>query len=324
MLLGATPILMPTVKAVPAAPAFWIVPDTETFYTSTAPVGTVFNVTIWVNTTDPGSFSWQVKLAFNATQLQAVEGSAHYTGVGKSQWVSSAGANGSIPVTPVFDNVGGSILIGESLLTSTDYISASSGSLFAVTFNITAAPSTGGTLSSLIDTGTYAPGDTFVLDSNLGTEPGFSYGHCTYSLVYASTTPPTIGTPTQVPLSNNVNASQSVTVSVNVTDNSGVGLKNVTLSYSTTNVPPFPNVAAMTLNATTGLWDYTIPGYPDGTTVYYYVTAYDNAGIFAVNNNSSLYFSYPVVPEFFSAVLLIVILVAMASAVVLMRKKINR
>ena len=324
MLLGATSMIMPAVKAVPQAPAFWIVPDTQTFYTSTTPLGTLFNVTIWVNTTDASSFSWQVKLGFNATQLQALDGSAHYTGVGKSQWLTSAGANGTIPVTPVFDNVGGSVLIGESLLTATDYVPPSSGSLFAVTFNVTVAPSTNATLSSLISTATYAPGDTFVLDFNLATETGFNYGNCTYSLIYASTIPPTIGTPTQVPPADNVNDSQSVMVSVNVTDNSGAGLKNVTLSYSTSNVPPFPNVAAMTLNVTTGLWDYAIPGYPAGTTVYYNITAYDNSGMFASNDNNTLYFSYHVVPEIFSVILLIVMMVAMASAVVLMRKKIIR
>jgi hypothetical protein len=317
MLLGIAPM---TRASPPPAPAFWVVPDTKAFSTNNASVGTLFNVTVWVSTV-VDSFSWQVKLAFNASQLQVPSVSVvKYSGGSQSQWFVSAGANGSIPVVPVIDNVAGTVLFGEVLSTPTDFIPPSSNSLFYVTFNITAAPPMGGNLTSSINTGIYAPGDTYVLDVNTITEPGFQYGNCTYSFMSVSP-PPTILTPTQVPPSNNVPGGQNVTVSANVTDNSGTGLQNVTLSYSIDN-STFTNVT-MTLNATTSLWDGTIPGYPAGTTVYYMIIAYDNLGNSAVNSNTGNW-SYPVVPEFGSSALIILMLVAMAGAVLLMRKKIIR
>lgn len=318
MLLCTMTMMVPAKAAPPSPPAFWVIPETDTFYTSTTPVGTLFNVTVWVATTAAQSFSWQVKLAFNASQLQAVDGTAKYTGGSQSQWFVSAGANSTVPLPAQIDNLGGTVLVAESLLTASDYIPPSSGSLFFVTFNVTATPPQGATLSSVINTATYAPDDTLVQDVDLFTELGFNYGNCTYSLIYASATPPTIEDPTQVPPMDAVNVSQSVLVSANVTDNSGTGLKNVTLSYSTDNVTFYS--APMALNATTGLWDGTIPGYAKGTTVYYNILAYDNAGNHAVNSNTGNW-NYGVIPEF-TSLLIIVMLFAMASAVLLMRKKI--
>jgi hypothetical protein len=101
----------------------------------------------------------------------------------------------------------------------------------------------------------------------------------------------------------------------------GSGVANVTLSYSTDNTT-FTNTA-MALNATTGLWDGTIPGKPAGNTVYYRIIAYDNAGNFAVNSNTGNWSYIVIVPEF-TSVLTILILLGMASAVLLMRKKITR
>ena len=183
IVLGITPMMMSVVKATITPPrGFWVVPDTETFYTNTTPVGAQFNVTVWVATTAPASFAWQVKLGFNASQLAAV--AIGYTGGGKSMWFA---AHGTTPVSPIIDNTTGSVLSGESL-NGADVIGPSNGSLFYVTFQIIAAPTAGNTLTSLIDTATYAPGDTFVLDDNLNVETAFAYGNCTYS--YISTASP--------------------------------------------------------------------------------------------------------------------------------------
>jgi hypothetical protein len=162
--------------------------------------------------------------------------------------------------------------------------------------------------------------DNYDLDPDLNTIPTTNVG-ATYSSAY-DITPPTIANPTQVPLNGSIIDNQPVRVSTNVTDDvGGSGVANVTLSYSTDNTT-FTNTA-MALNATTGLWDGTIPGKPAGNTVYYRIIAYDNAGNFAVNSNTGNWSYIVIVPEF-TSVLTILILLGMASAVLLMRKKITR
>lgn len=302
--------------AMPPPNAVWIDPGAISYSQYNATVGTLFNVTAWVNM-NTTSFNWQVSLLFNATLLQATR--AGYTGVSTSQFFAG---HGTIPVTPVIDNTtitGGSVLIGESLL-GTDTVGAGNGSLMWTEFKIIAAPNS--TTTSLTGAFGINNTDTFVLDTNLAEIPIAKIG-ATYAFNYISdTTPPTIADPTQVPAKNNVNGSQAVTVSVNVTDNvGGSGVASVTLSYSTNNVT-FTN-ATMTLNTLTGLYDGTIPGYPAGTTVYYLIYASDNAGNAATPNTNTGNWNYPVVPEF-TSILMILMLVAMASAVLLMRKKIVR
>jgi hypothetical protein len=89
--------------------------------------------------------------------------------------------------------------------------------------------------------------------------------------------PPLISSISQVPDISNVNDSEAVTVSANVTDNSGTGIVNVTIVYSPDGWT-INTTAAMTLNSTTGLYDGTIPGFLAGTVVYYVIQAYDNNG----------------------------------------------
>jgi len=176
----------PTIRASPPPPpAFWVMPETETFTTTNASVGTQFNVTVWVATTVPQSTAWQVKLGFNASQLEAV--ATGYTGVGKSMWFTG---HNSVPVSAIIDNATGYVFTGESLF-GVDFVGPSNGSLFYVTFQIIAAPTPGNTLTSLIDTATYAPGDTFVLDENSFAETPFATGHCTYTFSAGGPPPPT-------------------------------------------------------------------------------------------------------------------------------------
>jgi len=212
--------IAPTIRASPPPPpAFWVTPETETFTTSNATVGTQFNVTVWVATTAPASFAWQVKLAFNASQLAAV--ATGYTGVGKSMWFA---AHGTTPVSPIIDNTTGNVLSGESL-NGIDTIGPSNGSLIYVTFRIIAEPTPGNTLTSLIDTATFAPGDTFVLDDNLNTEPSFSYGFCTYTFSAGGPPPPTshdIAISSVTPANNHVTQGNSLSIGVVALNNGTV------------------------------------------------------------------------------------------------------
>jgi hypothetical protein len=328
IVLCAIPMIIPSVKATNLAaspPSFWVEPETESFNTVTTPVGTLFNVTVWGSTPVNDSlglqtFAWQVNLGFNTLQLQAV--AAGYTAVTTSELFAG---HATIPVKPVITNTGsGSVLFGESLI-GTDSISAENASLFWTEFNVTAAPSAGQSLTCNIDPGYgLVPGVRFAtkfLDINSTTitttvESGLSTAYSTYTLVYATAVKPTISNVTQVP--STVNESQSVTVSANVTDNSGSGIQNVTLLYSTDGYVTNTTVL-MTLNATTGLYNGVIPGYLSGTTVNYDIWAYDNAGDFA--DLGPLAVSYPVVSEFPSVALLVVMMMAVLAAAVLIARK---
>jgi hypothetical protein len=104
-------------------------------------------------------------------------------------------------------------------------------------------------------------------------------------------TPPTIGAPTQEPTT--VMPYQNVTISVNVTDESGVS--EVILSYSTDGGATWINT---TMNKATGdIYEGDIPGFP-AINVRYQIIAYDNVGNVAVKNNSGHYYVYTVIPEF--------------------------
>jgi hypothetical protein len=189
IVLGMAPILgiAPIIRASPPAPpAFWVVPETETFNATNASVGTQFNVTVWVATTVAKSTAWNVKLAFNATQLQAV--AAGRTGGATSGWFIG---HSTFPTDFIIDNTTGFVYTAETLF-GTDFVGPSSGSLFYVTFQINATPTAGTTLTSLIDTATYAPGDTYVLDDTGATETPFATGHCTYSFSSGAPTKPQV------------------------------------------------------------------------------------------------------------------------------------
>lgn len=308
----------------PQAPAFYVNPSSLTFYTPTTPIGTLFNVTVMAEAVN-GTDSWSVQVGFNASQLQAVD--AGFTAITTSQLFAG---HSTTPLGPIIDNVGttpgypgvGSVEISETLLGS-DFIAATNASVCWVEFNVTAAPMTGQTLTSLIDPGFGLPpvAETlFILQSPSAAYPTGEIDYpntapCTYSLASALAIPPTISNVTQVPSVTSVNASETVFVSANITDNSGVGLYNATLLYSTDNVTW--TSAVMSLNATTGLWGANIPGYTAGTQVYYEVQSYDNAG-----NVATVYVTtFTVLPEFPNVLLLVMLMVVLAAAVLVTRKK---
>jgi len=108
------------------------------------------------------------------------------------------------------------------------------------------------------------------------------------------TTPPLIGTPFQEPEPDKVMSDQAVRVSVSVTD-MGSGVKSVILSYTTNGGVTWTNLT-MLYNATTALYQATIPAFPSGTNIYYKVIAYDNADNVAINDNAGQYYCYTVSP----------------------------
>jgi hypothetical protein len=129
------------------------------------------------------------------------------------------------------------------------------------------------------------------------------------------TTPPVIGTPTQVP-SSNVQPNQTVTVSTIVTDTES-GVKNVTLSYNNGTATWYD----LPMSLTSGSWQVTIPGMALNTNVKYNITAYDNAGNKAVNDNGTVSFKYLIVPEFLTVTALIMLMTFTAILTVLVKRR---
>jgi parallel beta-helix repeat protein len=108
-------------------------------------------------------------------------------------------------------------------------------------------------------------------------------------------TPPTIETPFCTP-SGDVPLNQEVTVTVNVTDTES-RVKNVTLSYRLGNITSWTSLP-MSYNTTTGLYETIIPGQLNTTSVSFKITAFDNAGNMATEDNAGKYYVYNVIPEF--------------------------
>ena len=182
MMVGTLQIIMPRVEAQPPGPSMYLVPSTETFSTNTASVGTLFNVTGWINVTE-SSTGWSAGLLFNASQLQVVTATFSGTGGTESLWLQDS----SIPTTSVLaesaywnntlGTVGEPSGFGETAYYP--YVATSNvGSLFVIEFNITQAPPPGGSLTSNIQ---WDPTLSYGFDSNGLEEYGFSFGNCTYT-----------------------------------------------------------------------------------------------------------------------------------------------
>jgi len=131
----------------------------------------------------------------------------------------------------------------------------------------------------------------------------FTYTHSTHTIQIIGTwvigpppdiTPPLIQTPFQQPEPDKVMPDQAVTVYVNVTD-MGSGVKSVILSYTMNGGATWNNLT-MLYNATTALYQATIPAFPSGTNICYKVIAYDNANNVAINDNAGQYYCYTVNP----------------------------
>ncbi len=132
----------------------------------------------------------------------------------------------------------------------------------------------------------------------------------------SDTTPPTISTPTIKPTS--PGSSDIVTVSVNVTD-TGSGVKNVSITYTSDNWKTVNKTLVAPYNITTHIATAQFPALlPYGGHVEYYVTAFDNAGNKAINNNSGSYFSYDVSPPWYLGTYIWLILILAIVAIVIL------
>jgi hypothetical protein len=124
--------------------SMWVEPMVKN-YDSSTPVGTKFNVTVWLNVTSPVN-SWQFFLLYNSSHLHALR--CDYTGNGKSQW------SGTLPVDTVLPDLSPQnasfsyVVHGEVLKSSANKTGA--GSLSWIEFNVTYVPPQGVAIASEI------------------------------------------------------------------------------------------------------------------------------------------------------------------------------
>lgn len=174
-------LLVPMLATCPVfaldANSIWIEPPSQDFSTNT-PVGTTFNVTVWLNVTSPTD-SWQFYLIYDGAYLNALR--CGYTGNGKSLW---SGTNSANSVDPAFGSHNATstykyVLHGEVLKSSVE--STGEGSLSWVEFNVTAVPPAGQTVTSDIRLDVEGPFSTQVLNANFeAISPALTFGKSTY------------------------------------------------------------------------------------------------------------------------------------------------
>ena len=130
------------------------------------------------------------------------------------------------------------------------------------------------------------------------------------SLEKADVTPPVIGEVTQTP--ETVEPKETATVLAEVFDDLS-GVSTVVLSYSTNERETWHNITMNLMGKQT--YSGQIPGFLEGTTVWYKIIAYDNAGNFQVSDNVQ-YYVYAVVPDF-SATYIVPLMVSSLAIVIL-------
>ena len=121
----------------------WIEPSTIDL--TTQPIGSKFNVTVWINFTsiEPGNEigAWQYVIIYNKTYINATR--AGYTAGTMSQWFKDAGVTATMPVTPdlkPYNETHNYILHGESWLMGPKPSEGSYGSLSWIEFQIINKP----------------------------------------------------------------------------------------------------------------------------------------------------------------------------------------
>jgi len=145
--------------------------------------------------------------------------------------------------------------------------------------------------------------------------------------VVIDNSPPTIGNPYQEPPGQTAQPSQTieiqsgsnVTVRVTVTDEVSL-VKQVILSYNIT-ATQWKNIEMQ--KTTDDEYSATIPSsqLAVGTTIRYYITAYDSADNMAKSPTSEIYFQYRVIPEFSAPTLLTALMLFTATVLILRRRK---
>lgn len=137
--------------------------------------------------------------------------------------------------------------------------------------------------------------------------------------VTVDNTAPMIGVPYQNPNQTTVEPYQNVTVSVEVTDGGGAGVREVILFYSVDEGQTWTNVS---MDKTIGnFYVGVIKGFELGIRVQYGIMAYDYVNNLAVENNAGEYYVYTVIPEFSEFMILFFMVATLIAAALVKREK---
>jgi hypothetical protein len=162
--------------------SMWIEPEWLYFTTGSTPVGSRFNVTLWLWVTADNMFVWQFKLYYDTMQLKATR--AGYTAGTQSEWATYRTGGTAVTVTPVIEE--NYVMFAESCMDDYYVPAGTNASLAWVEFEIIKAPPEGGRLQSRLNIDNV---NTWVLNLDLDEIPITKYG-ATY--VYEHRGAPTV------------------------------------------------------------------------------------------------------------------------------------
>jgi hypothetical protein len=181
-LVTATPII----KAAPDKPKVYVDPKDNIFSTSTTPVGSEFTITIKAaDFAAPGVFSYEFKLYYNKTMLEAV-GAEIPTG----HWLTPTIKPGNIFIVDsgTIDLDNGYVSFAATLL-APEQGKTGSGTIATITLKITTAPPSGENVSCPLEIK-----DLILVDPNAAEIPSDQFdiinGLYVYSSVAVPNTPP--------------------------------------------------------------------------------------------------------------------------------------
>ncbi len=162
-------------------PTIYVDPKDNVFYTSNSPVGTNFTISIKaVNFTEPGVFSYEFKLYYDNTMLEAVEAS-----IPDGHWLTPATPTNIFKVDPgTINHTEGFVSFAVTLLGS-EAGKTGDGTLTTIKFTITQAPPAEQNLSSTLELS-----DMILVDPEATAIPTDEYNIGNGNYVYSAAGPP--------------------------------------------------------------------------------------------------------------------------------------
>jgi hypothetical protein len=170
-------------SAPPAAkPKIYVNPQNKIFYTSGTAIGTNFTISIdAANWTEPGVFSYEFKLFYDNTMLEAVS-----TEIPTGHWLTPSTPTNIFLVDPGTINQTEGVVSFAATLLGTEAGKTGTGTISKITFMITEAPPSGQNLSSTLEIS-----DIIMVDPNAQPFPTDQYDVVNGNYVYSSAGPPT-------------------------------------------------------------------------------------------------------------------------------------
>lgn len=255
-----------------------IEPPLLSFSTSSTPVGTKFNVTIWLNMATPAN-NWQFYLIYKKAYLNTT--ASGYTGNGKSLWSGTNPTDNPAPATGAHNATHDYLLWGEVLKNSAQ--KTGEDSLVWVEFQIMQAPPSGQTLTSDIRIDIDGIFNSAVYDKTFN-PISLTFGKATYSYGSIWEPPPAAKLfvdPSAV-LNRSLTPSNNFTIDVKISKATTVASFDFNLTFNATVVKAY-DVTLGDFFPPSSTWSAYM--YPSG---YVHVNATLNAAVPPKNGSGTL------------------------------------